>query len=97
MRFQIEFTQSAEKDTEYFTKYEQRIIITGIRRFLSEDANVETKRKKQLRPNKLAPWELKIGNFRVFYGIEKRNLAKIIAVGVKEHDELFVRGKRVEL
>ena len=55
MKFQIEFTPSAEKDIEYFKKYEQGIIITGIRRYLSEDANVETKRKKQLRPNELAP------------------------------------------
>ena len=97
MKFQIEFTPSSEKDIEYFRKNEQRIILTGIRRYLSEDADVETKRRKLLRPNLLATRELRIGDYRVFYDIEEANLVKITAVGFKVHNELFVRGKRVKL
>jgi len=97
MKFEIKFTPGSEKDLAYFKKYEQKIIISGIKKYLSDDANVETNRKKQLRPNELAPWELRIGNYRVFYDIEETNLVKIIAIGLKVHNELFIRGKRVEL
>lgn len=97
MKFEIKFTPSSEKDLEYFKKHEQKIIISGIRKSLSEDANVETNRKKRLRPNELAPWELRIGNYRVFYDIEENKIVKIIAIGFKVHNDLFIRGKRVEL
>ncbi len=97
MRFQIEFTPSSEKDIEYFKKHEQKIILAGIRKYLSEDANVETKRKKQLRPNPFAPWELRIGDYRIFYDFEEKDSVKITAIGFKIHHELFIRGKRVEI
>ena len=85
MNFQIQFTPGAEEDIECFTAREQRIIIDGIRRYLSGDANIQTKRKKQLKPNELAPWELRIGNHRVFYDVEVQEVAvKIIAVGYKD-------------
>jgi mRNA-degrading endonuclease RelE of RelBE toxin-antitoxin system len=45
----------------------------------------------------LARWELRIGDFRVFYEVEGGATAAVLAVGVKEHNELFVRGRKVEL
>jgi mRNA-degrading endonuclease RelE of RelBE toxin-antitoxin system len=77
MRFRIEFTSSAERDIDYFRKGEQKIIFSGIREYLSEDATIETKRKKQLRPNPLAPWELRIGDYRVFYEVETDELQRL--------------------
>jgi len=32
---------------------------------------VETRNRKKLRPNPLAPWELRIGKARVFYDVEE--------------------------
>lgn len=96
MKFQIRFTPSAEKDIAYFEAHKQRILIAGIRRYLSEDANVLTKHKKELRPNKLAPWSLKLGDYRIFYEVEE-DIVKIIAVGYKEHNDLYIRGKRAIL
>ncbi len=96
MKFQIKLTPGAEKDIEYFESHKQRIIIAGIKRYLSEDANVTTRHKKELRPNELAPWSLKLGDYRIFYGMEE-DVVKIIAVGYKEHNDLYIRGKRVTL
>jgi hypothetical protein len=47
--------------------------------------------------NPAAPWELRIGDFRVFYEIENDTTVKIVSIGHKEHNDLFIRGKRVEL
>jgi mRNA-degrading endonuclease RelE of RelBE toxin-antitoxin system len=40
---------------------------------------------------------LRVGKFRVFYELEEPTTVKIVAVGHKEHNDLFVRGKRIEL
>ena len=47
--------------------------------------------------NPVSPWELRIDRFRVFYSIEEGNEVKVIAVGHKEHNVLFIRGKKIEL
>jgi len=61
------------------------------------DADVETKRRKQLRPNPIAPWELRIGDYRVFYEVPEAGVVRVLAVGDKRHNELFIRGRRVEI
>lgn len=64
---------------------------------LREAADVESERRKQLEPNPLAPWELRIGDYRVFYEIENEQAVWVTAIGWKEHSDLFIRGKRVQL
>jgi hypothetical protein len=53
-------------------------------------------RPSQALTNDLAAWELRLGKHRVFYNIEETTV-KIIAVGAKEHNKLFIKGKRAEL
>lgn len=59
----------------------------------------ETRNRKPLRPNLIAPWELRIGNLRAFYDVtlEHSNIVKILAVGYKEGNTLFIAGKAVKL
>jgi mRNA-degrading endonuclease RelE of RelBE toxin-antitoxin system len=80
--------------------------VAGIISHLKVDAEVQTKRKKPLRSNRISPWELRLDKFRVFYSIEESKTArteskaksvKVVAVGHKEHNDLFIRGKKVEL
>jgi mRNA-degrading endonuclease RelE of RelBE toxin-antitoxin system len=95
--YRIQLTESARADINYFETREQRIIVAGILAHLRTDAEIETRKKKRLRPNPLAPWELRLEEFRVFYSIEESSNLKVLAVGYKEHNELFIRGRRVEL
>jgi mRNA-degrading endonuclease RelE of RelBE toxin-antitoxin system len=96
MRFCIALTFSATEDIGHFDPYEQRMIVAAIKSYLQVDADVESHRRKRLRPNQLAPWELKVGKYRVFYDLADSTV-KVLAVGYKEHNDLFIRGKRVEL
>ena len=97
MEYTIEFGQSASDDLNYYEKYDQKIIVKAILEYLNADANIETRKRKQLRPNPVAPWELRVGKYRIFYEITESQIVKILAVGHKEHNELFVRGRKVEI
>ena len=97
MPFQVILTPSAEGDLDYFRRFEQRLIVDAFKRYLRNDAEVESQHRKQLRDNPLAPWELRLGKYRVFYEIANASIVKIIAIGYKEHNDLFIRGQKVEL
>jgi mRNA-degrading endonuclease RelE of RelBE toxin-antitoxin system len=96
MRFEVRFVPSAEQDLGFYPVREQNVILDAIARFLEADANVEGKRRKPLRPNPLAPWELRIGDYRVFYEI-REDLVRVLAVGHKVHNELIIQGRKVEI
>lgn len=97
MQFEVRFTRSADGDLDHYRSYEQKLISDGVERFLEVDADVETRRRKQLRPNPLSPWELKLGKYRVFYEIRTDAVVRILAVGHKIHHNLFIRGQKVEI
>jgi len=97
MEFTIRLTESAIEDLEFFRKNERQIISDGIALFLTHDANVKTRRRKPLRPNPIATWQLRIDDYRVFYDLEEENHVKIIAVGNKVHNDLYFRGQKAEL
>lgn len=70
MRFAVRFTESAAGDLAYFAAREQRLIAAAIALHLGNEANRESRRRKKLKPNALAPWELKVRTYRVFYDLE---------------------------
>ena len=57
---------------------------------------METRNRKPMRPNPLAPWELRIGNLRVYYDFEEESerVVYIRAIGIKERNKVKI-GKEV--
>ncbi len=55
MEYEINITEDAWQDLQYFKAYEQGIIVDAIERYLSRDAEIESDHRKKLRPNQLAP------------------------------------------
>ena len=94
--YRIEFTEDAKHDLNFYTAYDRKIIASEIRTQLSHQPTVETISRKLLRDNPLAPWELRIGKFRIFYQVAE-SIVSIIAIGHKEHNMLFIKGKEVKL
>jgi len=96
--FQIEFTPEAEADLRLLRKYDQQSILRAIESQLQHQASLETRNRKRLRPNQLAEWELRLGDFRVFYDVDQKNaVVKIEAVGYKQGSKLFVHGEEYQL
>ncbi len=52
-----------------------------------------------MRPNPIAPWELRIGDLRVYYDVEDTPEPKvrIRAVGVKERNRVLIGNEEIEL
>ena len=98
MQFFLDFTESAWGDLAFFRKYEQNIITEEIHIQLSYEPDRETRNRKPLEPNALADWELRIGDYRVFYDIDlAETTVKIKAIGYKEHNRLYIRGQEYSL
>jgi mRNA-degrading endonuclease RelE of RelBE toxin-antitoxin system len=50
------------------------------------------------RPNQVAPWELRVGDFRVFYDVNVDDqVVTVVAVGHKAHNRLRIGGEEIEL
>ena len=96
MAYDVRFVRSAEDDLAWYRKNEQQLIYNATTRLLQNDADMEGKKRKRLRPNRLAPWELRIGKYRVFYEFTD-DAVRILAVGHKERHQLLIRGAIVEL
>ncbi len=52
-----------------------------------------------MRPNPLAPWELRIGDLRVYYDVidEPEAIVHVRAVGIKDHNILRIGGEEINL
>jgi mRNA-degrading endonuclease RelE of RelBE toxin-antitoxin system len=98
MMFQVVFTPEALEDLRSLRQFDQQQVIAAIEGQLSHQADQETRNRKRLRPNRLAEWELRVGEFRVFYDVDPEKAAvKIEAVGSKQGSKLFVHGEEYEL
>ena len=52
-----------------------------------------------MRPNTLAPWELRVGSFRVYYDVETmpQRVVHIRAVGIKIRNKVWIGKDEVKL
>ncbi len=96
----LEYSVDADIDLQFFKAYEQAIIDGKIRTHLIEnDPYRLSKNNGPLdTPDPLGDRRLKIPPWRVFYLIEEEQTAtkvKILRIGHKPKETLYIRGKKV--
>lgn len=66
---------------------------------LIHQPTVETRNRKPMRPNPLAPWELRIGNLRVYYDVkeEPEPVVSVQAVGIKQRNQVRIGREVIDL
>ena len=81
------------------TTRQQTIVLDAVDRQLLNQPNVETRNRKPMRPNPVAPWELRIGNLRVYYEVndDPEPTVVVLAVGIKDGDRVRIGGETVKL
>jgi mRNA-degrading endonuclease RelE of RelBE toxin-antitoxin system len=94
--YRIEYSPDAEDHLLALTVRQQRIVLDAVDRQLTHQPAVETKNRKPMRPNPVAPWELRIGDLRVYYDVETETepVVRIRAVGIKLRNRVRI-GKDV--
>lgn len=99
MAYTVEFAESVKEQMKSLTARQRRAVFDCIEKQLLHDPLTETRNKKPLRPNPVAPWELRAGSLRVFYEVasDDPNVVKILAVGRKKGNKLIIANKEIEL
>jgi mRNA-degrading endonuclease RelE of RelBE toxin-antitoxin system len=98
MRFELAFTENALKDLRYLKKTLQNVVLVAMEQQLTTEPLVQTRNRKPLKPNDLSAWEMRVGSHRVFYDVHEASCRVTVkAVGWKEHNRLFIRGKEYRL
>jgi mRNA-degrading endonuclease RelE of RelBE toxin-antitoxin system len=98
MAYTIEYTNSALADIAYFKKYERVVIIQAIEQQLTDEPLREVRNRKPMEANSLARWEVRAGIYRIFYDVEIQEMVVVVkAVGWKQHNTLYIRGKEYHL
>lgn len=64
---------------------DRHAVLDAIKVQLTHQPTTETRNRKPMRSNPLAPWELRIGKLRVFYDVESGSnpVVNVLAIGVK--------------
>ncbi len=97
-KHQVDYTESALEDVAFLKTYAQRLVFDTVDQQLAYEPTVETRNRKILEDNPLATWELRIGIYRVFYDVDtEQQTVRITAVGYKDHNKLYIRGKEYQL
>jgi mRNA-degrading endonuclease RelE of RelBE toxin-antitoxin system len=95
----ILFAESVTDHFRWLTVSERTRVLGAIARHLMHQPLVETRNRKPLRPNPLAPWELRVGALRVFYEVvsEDSRVVRVLAVGKKQRNVLRIAGREIKL
>jgi mRNA-degrading endonuclease RelE of RelBE toxin-antitoxin system len=99
LTYRIEYSPECEDHLCALTARDRAIVMDAVDEQLAHQPNVETRRRKLLRPNPLAPWELRVGNLRVFSDVEDdpEPVVHVRAVGVKDQSRLRIGGEEFRL
>lgn len=99
MAYKVEFAESVKAHLAALTAGERSAILLAIERQLQYEPLVETRNRKPLRPNPMAPWGLRVGRLRVFYemGLGDPRVVRVLAVGRKLGNTLWIGGQEIKL
>ena len=92
MPFRLSITREAAAHLHALSPREQRIVEDAILARLREQPTTPTRAIKRLRPNPLAEFELRVGEFRVLYNVEGDEVV-LLVVGRKVGNTLIVAGE----
>lgn len=99
MVYSIVFSQEAADHLAELTARQRSALLDRVEAALAHEPLKETRNRKPLRENAVAPWELRIGELRVFYRVmeEPERTVCIVAIGVKIGNRVMIAGEEAEL
>src|SRR5262249_23992260 len=101
LAYDIRFTDEVGEHLDALTAGQNKAVFEAIEKQLLHEPTRKTRNRKPMDPAKrtyIAPWELRAGNLRVYYGVEEdpKPTVVILAVGIKVRERVRIAGKDVE-
>lgn len=99
MAYTVDFAESVGEQLKTLTAQQRATIFDSIDKQLLHEPLTETRKRKPLRPNPVAPWQLSVGTLRVFYEVasDEPDVVRILAVGQKKGNRLIIGNKEIRL
>ncbi len=99
MPYRIEYSPETDGHLRALTARQRSLVFDAVDEQLSQEPVVETRNRKPMRPNPVAPWELRVGELRVYYDFAEQPepLVTVLAVGVKRRDRVIIGGQEYRL
>lgn len=84
---------------EALTAGERRRVRDAITVQLSNEPTSQTRNRKPMLPNPVAAWQLRVGNFRVYYDVteEPEQVVLIQTIAVKQREKVYAAGQELQL
>lgn len=97
--FRIAYAAATVRHLSKLTARQRSTVLDVIELQLTHQPTVPTRNRKRLRDNTVAPWELRIGDIRVYFDVEEapEAVVTIRAVGVKTRERVLIGGEEVDL
>jgi mRNA-degrading endonuclease RelE of RelBE toxin-antitoxin system len=97
--YRIEYSPATDEHLQVLTARQRAMVFDAVDDQLTHEPAVETRNRKPMRPNPLAPWELRLGELRVYYEIaeDPEQIVTIVAVGLKDRNRVLIGGKEIKL
>jgi mRNA-degrading endonuclease RelE of RelBE toxin-antitoxin system len=99
MAYAVIYSPEAVDHLSALQKTDQVMVMNEVEQQLSQEPKLKTRKRKLLRPNPVAPWQLRLGDIRVFYTVqdEPDPIVTVKAIGKKIHNELWIGAERIQL
>lgn len=99
MPYDILYSPDAEDHLRELTARQRAVVLDTVERQLRYQPKVETRNRKPMRPNPLAPWELRIDDLRVYYDVEEdpKPVVSIRAIGIKKRNRVRIGRQVIDL
>jgi mRNA-degrading endonuclease RelE of RelBE toxin-antitoxin system len=97
--YTIEYSPETDTHLRILTARQRTLVFDAVDRQLAYQPLVETRNRKPMRPNPVAPWELRIGHLRVYYDVSEmpERIVFIRAVGIKYRNRVMIGDEEIEL
>lgn len=100
MPYAIRVSDEAGKHMGRLTARQRSTLLDSVERQLRHQPTTPSRNRKPMDPDKrslIAPWELRVGNLRVYYAVEEESsTVVIVAVGTKVREGVRIDGKDFE-
>jgi mRNA-degrading endonuclease RelE of RelBE toxin-antitoxin system len=98
LSYRIEYSPDAVDHLRGLSVREQRNLVDAVDEQLADQPAVETRNRKPMGPNPIAPWELRSGHLRVCeVQQEPEPVVLVLAVGVKDRSVVRIGGEEIVL